>query len=94
MSFNGTVLENSMTLEELDGTLLPSMAKAYNAANGTDWEIKASVKDYAAAFFPRREKDNREENAARTGWHRRRFAVACKRAGNPPTPFVRNSVPW
>ena len=36
-----------MTLEELDGTLLPSMAKAYNAANGTDWEIKASVKDYA-----------------------------------------------
>ena len=25
----------------MDGTLLPSMAKAYNAANGTDWEIKA-----------------------------------------------------
>lgn len=46
-SQDGTVLENSMTLEELDGTLLPSMAKAYNAANGTDWEIKASVKDYA-----------------------------------------------
>lgn len=48
--------------------------------------MRQSVKGEAfkaagAAFFPRREKDNREENAARTGWHRRRFAVACKRAG-------------
>ncbi len=51
--------------------------------------MRQSVKGEAfkaagAAFFPRREKDNREENAARTGWHRRRFAVACKRAGQAP----------
>ncbi len=37
----------SVTLEEADGTLLPKMAAEYNAAHGTDWALKPSVKDYA-----------------------------------------------
>ena len=37
----------SVTLEEADGTLLPQMAAEYNAAHGTDWALKPSVKDYA-----------------------------------------------
>lgn len=44
---NGTASEDSLTLEEVNGTLLPRMAAAYNAAYGTDWAPKDSVKDYA-----------------------------------------------
>lgn len=43
---DGGTAEDSLTLEEVDGTLLPRMVEAYNAANGTDWEPKASIKDY------------------------------------------------
>lgn len=44
---DGAADGDSLTLEQVNGTLLPRMTAAYNAAHGTDWTPKASVKDYA-----------------------------------------------
>lgn len=38
---------DSMVLEDVNQTILPRMVKEYNAAHGTDWEPKSSIKDYA-----------------------------------------------
>lgn len=43
---DGTTQTRTITLEEVDAQL-PELAAAYNAANGTDWLVLESVKDYA-----------------------------------------------
>ena len=35
-----------MMLDGVNETVLPALVEEYNAANGTDWEPKASIKDY------------------------------------------------
>ena len=43
---DGNTQTRTITLEEVDAQL-PELAAAYNAANGTDWLVLESVKDYA-----------------------------------------------
>lgn len=43
---DGNTQTRTITLEEVDARL-PELAAAYNAANGTDWLVLESVKDYA-----------------------------------------------
>lgn len=43
---DGTAQTRTITLEEVNARL-PELAAAYNAANGTDWPVLESVKDYA-----------------------------------------------
>ena len=43
---DGTAQTRTITLEEVNARL-PELATAYNAANGTDWPVLESIKDYA-----------------------------------------------
>lgn len=41
-----TIVTNGMWLDGVNKTVLPALVEEYNAVNGTDWEPKASIKDY------------------------------------------------
>lgn len=41
-----TIVTNGMWLDSVNETVLPALVEEYNVTNGTDWEPKASIKDY------------------------------------------------